>query len=965
MKTIVFATGNAHKLAEIRALMPSGITIAGLPETGFGDDLPETADTLEGNALQKARYVNTRLGCDCFADDTGLEVEALHGEPGVRSARYAGNGHDSEANIRKLLLALDGRENRKARFRTVIALIMDGEERCFEGVAEGRIITGKRGTAGFGYDPVFVPDGFSETFAELGAEMKNSISHRAAAVRKLADFLKRFILTVVLLCCLQSLTPQTSNEWKTFLAYNDATEIAESDERVYVLASGSLYSYGKDDREIITYSKQKGLSDADISLISYSPETHTLIIIYRNGNIDLYDKDGIKNVPALKNATTIQSKGINSVYFYNEYAYLSADFGIMVVNLSKKEVADTYKIGATRAVCILRDTIFASTGEGFMKASVKANLPDLNNWQERPLNTTAFDAKDIKYMCLFQDKIFFCVSSNGVYYETPEGEIKNLVKQSFIKNISAQAGQLLVYTNEILSIYDDPEHFVYVTIGSINDAVSLKNDGKYWIASGLNGLLGIETGGDGKFSKFVSDIAINSPKRNYNAFMTVYDDRKLFITGGDRLTNRFLRPGTLMMYENETWQNLDEAIVNREVQSLTGNSAWDYMGVAVDPDDETHYFIATYGEGIIEMKDNEFVRLYNMDNSPLTSSVSYEENGIVKYDPAYVRIGSVCFDKEKNLWSTNGYVRNAVNVLKANGEWVSLYYSDLNHADKIDRILIASNGYKWINVPYDNAGIFVLDERGTIDDTSDDLFRYFTSFKDAQSATGSNVPASQYLCMAEDRNGTIWIGTNIGLLKCSMASRALENPEQLAVSRLVRDGEAYFLSGESVTAIAVDANNQKWIGTSNQGVFLISEDGSETICNFTAENSPLLSNTIKSIAVNGKTGEVFFGTDNGLTSFNSGVRSGATPLSDVYAFPNPVRPEYNDKVTIMGLTNQTNVKITDINGHLIFQKRATGNYLVWNCRNSSGNRVATGVYLVIAATPDASESVVAKIAVVK
>ena len=191
MKTIVFATNNLHKLEEVRAIVSSGINIVSLSDIGCHDDIPETADTLEGNALQKARYVNERFGYDCFADDTGLEVEALNGEPGVRSARYAGDAHDSNANMDKLLNALEGQQNRKARFRTVIALIINGKEEYFEGIVDGRIIEEKRGKTGFGYDPLFMPDGYGETFAELGADIKNNISHRAIATRKFAERLKQ------------------------------------------------------------------------------------------------------------------------------------------------------------------------------------------------------------------------------------------------------------------------------------------------------------------------------------------------------------------------------------------------------------------------------------------------------------------------------------------------------------------------------------------------------------------------------------------------------------------------------------------------------------------------------------------------------------------------------------------------------------------------------------------------------
>ena len=191
MKTLVFATNNLHKLEEVRDILGGSFRIASLKEIECTDNIPETADTLEGNALQKARYVKDKFGYDCFADDTGLEVEALGGAPGVFSARYAGPGHDSEANMQKLLKELEGKTNRQAQFRTVVALILEGREYTFEGIVRGTILTECRGTAGFGYDPVFVPEGYAETFAEMGSEEKNRISHRARAVQKLADFLHK------------------------------------------------------------------------------------------------------------------------------------------------------------------------------------------------------------------------------------------------------------------------------------------------------------------------------------------------------------------------------------------------------------------------------------------------------------------------------------------------------------------------------------------------------------------------------------------------------------------------------------------------------------------------------------------------------------------------------------------------------------------------------------------------------
>ncbi len=191
MKKIIFATNNAHKLEEVNAILGGEIELITLKEAGIVEDIPEEEPTIEGNALAKARYVWQKTGRDCFADDTGLEVDALGGAPGVHSARYATDGHDFAANRTKLLREMEGKTDRTARFRTVIALIEGGKESCFEGIVEGVITTEERGEGGFGYDPMFQPEGYTQTFSELSPEEKNAISHRGRAVKKLAEWLNQ------------------------------------------------------------------------------------------------------------------------------------------------------------------------------------------------------------------------------------------------------------------------------------------------------------------------------------------------------------------------------------------------------------------------------------------------------------------------------------------------------------------------------------------------------------------------------------------------------------------------------------------------------------------------------------------------------------------------------------------------------------------------------------------------------
>ena len=196
-KKFVFATNNAHKLEEVTAILGNKIELLSMKDINCHADIPETADTLEGNALLKARYIFENYQLDCFADDTGLEVEALNGAPGVYSARYAGDAHNSEANMKKLLQDMEGIENRKAQFRTVFALIINGKEHLFEGIVKGEITKHRHGTSGFGYDPVFIPEGYTQTYAEMGNELKNKISHRALATNKLCNFLSKQTVSAI------------------------------------------------------------------------------------------------------------------------------------------------------------------------------------------------------------------------------------------------------------------------------------------------------------------------------------------------------------------------------------------------------------------------------------------------------------------------------------------------------------------------------------------------------------------------------------------------------------------------------------------------------------------------------------------------------------------------------------------------------------------------------------------------
>lgn len=768
--------------------------------------------------------------------------------------------------------------------------------------------------------------------------------------------MKRILYTLLSLCVITTglFAQKSVGEWSTYLAYYTTTKITEGNNHVYAVADGSLYSFNKVDNSITHYSKQTGLSDNDINFICFNPDVNTLLITYSNGNIDLLGEDGVYNLSYLLDNSNVTDKTINNINLNKEIAYLSTNFGIIALNMDRKEIKDTYRLNRNvYSVAINGNYIYAATSDGLLYASLDSNLLDYNVWNRYPLSTTSFDTKNIRQLVNFKDKLCMFVNQNnnkGIYYLESEGNVRNLFTNNNLSSMVVENDKLLACAYVDLIIYSSlsPTDRDVINVGIINSVSSLKDANTYWIANGVNGIKGVQKKNN-SYEVILENTNSDTmyPKRNYNYFMATHGN-KLLIAGGGRNTDRWNRPGTYMKYEDGTWYNFDENLINNKFRRF-----WDYTGIAIDPKDPDHYFISSYGEGITELRNDEPVQLYDTDNSTLES--------IGKLDPKYyVRIGGITFDKEGNLWATNCEVSSVLQVMKADGGWVSFQSSHLPIAHKPDKITITSDNRKWLNC---DEGIFIYDDNGTIDDKNDDESYLYPTFTDAN----GNIDVSGYYCITEDNAGQVWIGTSRGPIVCRSPR---SNIDKIYCERIIRTnsetGEPfYLLDGERVNAIAVDGGNRKWIATQSSGVFLVSEDGLETISNFTTANSPLPSNQINTLAINQITGEVFMGTDKGLVSYMGDATEGSESYSNVYAYPNPVRPEHNDRVTIVGLMNDSNVKITDMRGNIIYQGKSAGGTFTWDCRNSKGSRVATGIYLVLSATPEAKESVVTKIMIVK
>ena len=775
----------------------------------------------------------------------------------------------------------------------------------------------------------------------------------------------RHILTIILFSSF-SFTVLAANfnttGWKTYLSYNNTNSVEESNDQVFVVAEGSLYTYGKEDNSIKQYYKGNGLNDNTISLIRYNKQTKSLLIIYDNSNIDILEGGVATNLPYLSTSTSIRDKQINSVLVHDEYAYLSTAFGIVVINMAKKEIKDTYKLSLNITSCAIQNgNIYASTtnkaevSSGIIYASLKENLLDKANWKPYGLSNLS-DSHTISAIASFKNTLFYLVSQQGIFYEN-NGELSRIINSSTLKYMKVIGEKLACIDNSRVFIVSDTQKFDQINL-SINDISTYQAD-KYWIAEGSKGLRSIQRKGSNSFEVLNEPIILDGPYSNSAFDIVCKNDKVYMIIGGKDLLNgkRFDKGGYILTYDYDKWSFIDPKEAQKKL-NLPRNPR-DYTSIAVTTDDSNDEIVyaSSMGDGVIQYKNGTPVQSYNEKNA-------FKETA-GGYGSGYCYIDGLAFDKNGNLWMTSSEVNHAVLVLDKAGAWHRLDIEQLRGVYTINDILITSTNDKWIYVPRNTPKLVMIPNSESLDEVSS---YEFTTLIDTD---GKELTPSNYTCVAEDKDGYIWVGTNRGAVY--FTKPRISSAEDKAATRCTRvkytneetGNLAYFLDNVVVTTLKVDAGNRKWIGTKGNGVYVLDNDNETIVYQFNTNNSPLLSDNIYDIEINDKTGEVFIGTDKGLNSYQGEASEGKSDYSEIYAYPNPVRPEHMDKVTIVGLMDNSNVKITDLNGNIIYQTKSLGGQAIWNCRNANGSRVATGVYLVLASTEEASESVVTKIIVVK
>ncbi len=782
----------------------------------------------------------------------------------------------------------------------------------------------------------------------------------------------KFTFIICIICISGFASAQLAmGKWRTHFAYNSVSQIAQSDNKIFAVSEGALFSVDKLDGGVEFYSKLSGLNGADISIMKYDKNSKQLLIIYSNGNIDIMSSGGIYNIPDLFNKQMSASKNVNQITFYQDKAYLSCDFGIIVLNIQKKEIAETYYIGPNASeVKVLSTTIhngqiYALTSTTIFSASISD--PSLINYATWKVVSNLPGFGNFQMINSFAGSLFL-LRGGKMYQQLNDNTWTAYLPNLTVTNFNTNNGRMKIFSANSVNLIDDQLNVKSIAdLGTISDAEYDISNNTYWFAANSFGVISYQQ--NNANSPTISYYKPDGPAVNLPWSMT-FSGQKLFVVPGGRWGAQNKQPGSVMNFDNisGSWTNINAP----DIQSQTGHPFLDLMNVAVDPTtnptDSVHYFVTSYGSGVYEFKGSRLINWYNHLNSTLET--------IIPADPYnYIRVDGAVVDKQGNLFVANSGVADGIQLRMANGTWKKMSYSVASQMPTLGSILISNQNpnQKWVIAVRSQTGLIVFDDNGTPDNMSDDKSIYLKQFiypeTDNNNHTILNAfTPSSVRCIAQDKNGVIWVGTDQGPFLFSNLSNVFNSDYTCSRVKIPRNdstGQAdYLLSSENIKSIAIDGANRKWIGTESSGVYLMSDNGQQTIQHFTVSNSPLLSNDILSIAINPVTGEVFFGTGQGIVSYQSDASEAGDSFGDVYAYPNPVRQNYNGIITITGLVANTQVKITDLNGNLVCQTVSNGSIATWDGKDVHGRKVNTGIYLAICVNSDGTQNAITKIMVI-
>ncbi len=730
-------------------------------------------------------------------------------------------------------------------------------------------------------------------------------------------------------------------DWRDHLPYSNAISVSYGNQKVYCASKSAVFVYDMVEYSIERLNLVNGLSDIGINKIKYVASNNKLIVAYENGNIDIVDQNNsITNLSFLKNSNIIGSKAINNIYLQGSLAYLSTGFGIVVLNTNALEIEDTYLIADLGAYVNVNDitidntSIYAATADGVYYApKASGNLADYNLWNKlTPFLTGEFSSIATYSNHLFVASDIAAYNGDSLYYNPGGNWQKFLPNGSNIRGLKVAQNKLLVnfeigadrYNTSLTKEAGISSYRNQFSIRPME--VDLTPDLQFLFAEEDHGLIKA-------VNTWTNEIIVPNGPSSSNAFNMDFLSGELWtVSGGfslgqkDNLVNHSV---------SSEWRNL-----GKNIKDIDGVNATDMVSVAINPSNSSNVFVGSWADGLFEYNNDAVSNIYTAANSVLDSTFF-----------GSTAIGATTFDGDNNLWVSSSFTNNILAVKTPSNNWYSYSFQGLSSTQEFyTDIIIDENNYKWILAP-DAHKVIVFDDNGTLDNTSDDRV-----------ISNNNMPGTETACIVKDLDNEIWVGTDEGIAVYYNPNDVFDaniNAEQILIQQ---DGiTQILLLTEFITSIAIDGANRKWIGTQNSGVFLMSADGTEEVEHFTTTNSPLFSNNIFDIVIDPETGEVYFGTEKGLISYKGTATEAKENFENIFVYPNPVKPDFTGKIAIRGLVKDTDVRITDISGNIVYKTQSLGGQAIWDGKDFNGNKVQTGVYMVFNGSQDGVQKAAAKI----
>lgn len=741
--------------------------------------------------------------------------------------------------------------------------------------------------------------------------------------------------------------------WKGYFSYNEVKDLSESEIRIYAACETAVFSKHLSTNEIKTINTVDGLSGQVISSIFHSTSTNRIFIGHENGLLIMINEQtgAISLLVGIRDQTggiPANKKKINDIYEYNQKLYISCDFGLVEFKLTDFTFGDTFYISPTGSqtevlqTTVLDNQLYAVTKDfGIRKADLSnPNLINFNNWQ-------TFNSGFWFKITTFNNQLVAINANNIVYRFNGSIPVQVVALGQPGIDIRGRNANLVITTNNRVYVFN--ESFGQTALITQNQIAEINSN--FTCSTIINNTVYIGTENNGVVEISLSNLSQQTillpqgPSRNNIFSINVAPSGILWAVYGDY--SQFNNPYPLDSYGiskfvNEQWLNIP-------YEELLG--AKSIVRITVNPNNENQVYASSYFSGLLKLENDVPTVLYNNSNSGLESLV-------IPGNPSYgpdIRVEQSAFDKNGNLWVSNGLIAKMIKVLRTNGEWQSYDVSSvLSGFTSNNRMSVDKNGTKWLATL--DEGVIAFNEN------------YNNKIiKIAEGQNEGNLPSNAVQVVTIDNRNQLWIGTRKGLRILSSVDRFI-NQEELTTSSIIVNDEGLaqeLLFGQFITDIAVDGSNNKWVGTSDSGVFLFSSNGQQTIYRFTTSNSPLPSNTINDIEINGITGEVFIATAKGMVSFKGTSTKPKDNLKDVYVYPNPVRPGFEGTVKVSGLTSKANVKITDIEGNLVHEIISQGGTIEWDTKAFGKYKVASGVYMIFISTDDALDTTVKKVMIIR